>query len=122
MPFPRRTIFAGQLGLAKSNLCHFGWTVESERNAYRPDPAAGVDLACPDAIEASYVHLTPPRQNNCAGAWNTDLAAMRMAIQLQIFPTGKAGFCKTAHIITAQQNQVRLQRVADFYSPPNEVG
>jgi hypothetical protein len=33
------------LGLAKSNLCHFGWTVESERNTYHPYPAAGVDLA-----------------------------------------------------------------------------
>ncbi|MBV9275277.1 MAG: hypothetical protein JO333_15370 [Verrucomicrobia bacterium] len=65
-------------GLAKSNLCHFGWTVESNRNAYHPDTTASVDLARTDAIQAFYVGSAPQRENDCAEAGNTNLAAMRV--------------------------------------------
>src|SRR5258708_19449205 len=72
------------LGLAKSNLCYFGWTVESERNAYHPYPAAGVDLARTDPIQTFYVGVAPRRESDCAEAGNTNLAAMSGAGQLQI--------------------------------------
>src|SRR5258708_38329936 len=72
------------LGLAKSNLCYFGWTVESERNAYHPYPAAGVDLARTDPIQTFYVGVAPRRERDCAGGGDTNLAAMSVAGQLQI--------------------------------------
>src|SRR5258708_11289917 len=66
------------LGLAKSNLCYFGWTVESERNAYHPYPAAGVDLARTDPIQTFYVGVAPRREGEYAGAGKINLVAKRV--------------------------------------------
>jgi hypothetical protein len=44
------TIRAAGFALRKRNFSHFGRTIEPEREVYHADPAAGVNLACADAI------------------------------------------------------------------------